>query len=189
MRLDLDAGDDGFHVAAVVEQRREAGPALLAHAVAFVENGDAAADHGRHQRRRHVAQAALAFDHRRDQQVFGARVHGGLQDVDIAAHAPAGGIGQGGLADARLAQQPRIHGQVLLVHHHPGGQQLAHQLFLAHPLDSQFVGMGEVQSYAFDLDCHPSIMGLPSTRVGWARERYEPRQNDTLHLEQQIDLL
>ncbi len=59
MRLDLDAGDDGFHVAAVVEQRREAGPALLAHAVAFVENRDAAADHGGHQRRSHVAQAAL----------------------------------------------------------------------------------------------------------------------------------
>ena len=29
-------------VAAVVEQRREAGPALLAHAIAFVQNHDAA---------------------------------------------------------------------------------------------------------------------------------------------------
>ena len=71
----------------------------------------------------------------------------------------AGGIGEGGLADARLAQQARIHGQILLVDHHPGGQQLAHQLFLADPLDRKLVRMGEVQGDAFDLDRHsyPSL--------------------------------
>ena len=154
MRLDLDAGHDGFHVAAVIEQRRQAGPALLAHAVAFVENGDAAADHGGHQRRSHIAQLALAFDDRRDQQIFRARIHGGLQDVDVAPHALGGGVGQRGLAHAGLAQQARIHGQILLVHHQPGGQQLAHEFFLAHPADGQFVGMRQVQSDAFDLDSH-----------------------------------
>ena len=87
VRLDLDAGDDGLHVAAVIEQRRQAGPALLAHAVAFVEDGDAAADHGGDQRGSDIAQAAFALDHGRDQQVFRARIHGGLQDVDLAPHA------------------------------------------------------------------------------------------------------
>ena len=64
MGLDLDAGHDGFDIAAVIQQRREAGPALLAHPIAFVEDGDAAAKHGGHQRRGHVAQAALAFNDR-----------------------------------------------------------------------------------------------------------------------------
>ena len=64
VRFDLDAGDDAFHIAAVIEQRRQAGPALFAHAVAFVENRDAAQDHGADQRRSHVAQPARAFDAR-----------------------------------------------------------------------------------------------------------------------------
>ncbi len=42
----------------------------------------------------------------------------------------------------------------LFGHDHPRGQQLPHQLFLPHPADGEFVGMGEVQSDAFDLDCH-----------------------------------
>ena len=36
--------------------------------------------------------------------IFGAGVHGGLQDVDLAPHAPGGGMSQGGLAHARFAQ-------------------------------------------------------------------------------------
>ncbi len=72
----------------------------------------------------------------------------------------AGGIGERGLADARLAEQARIHRQVLLVDHHPGGQQLPHQFVLPDPVDGQFVGMGQVQSDAFDLDGHLYIMGL-----------------------------
>ena len=154
VRLDFDAGHDGFHVAAVVEQRRQACPALLAHAVALVEDGDAAADHGGDQRRGDVAQASLAGDHRGDQQIFGAGIEGGLEDVDVASHAPAGGVGEGGLADTRLAQQPRIHGQVLLVHHHPRGQQLAHQFVLSHPLHCKLVGVRQVQGYPLDLDRH-----------------------------------
>jgi hypothetical protein len=44
--VDLDPSDDRLDVAATIEERREAGPALLAHAVAFVEHADAAGDHG-----------------------------------------------------------------------------------------------------------------------------------------------
>src|ERR1035437_8016079 len=44
--FDLDAGDDGFHVAPVIQQRGEAGPALFAHPIALVDDGDAAFDHG-----------------------------------------------------------------------------------------------------------------------------------------------
>ena len=84
-----------------------------------------------------------------------------MQDVDIAPHALAGGVGEGGLADARFAQQARIHGQVLFVHHHPRGQQLPHELVLPDPLDGDFIGMGQVQGDAFDLDGHrlPFIIG------------------------------
>ena len=71
MRLDLDSGDDGFDVAAIVEQRREARPAFLAHAVAFIENDDAAAQHGGHQRRGDIAQLRFALDHGRDSRSSG----------------------------------------------------------------------------------------------------------------------
>ncbi|SPF55901.1 hypothetical protein SBA4_7550003 [Candidatus Sulfopaludibacter sp. SbA4] len=160
MGLDLDAGDDGFHVAPVIQQGRQAGPALLAHAVAFVHDGDAPADHGGDQRRRHVAQAAFALDHGSNQQILRTRVQGGLQDVDIAPHALAGGVGERGLAHAGLAEQAGVHGQILIVHDHPGGQQLPHEFVLSHPLDRQFVRVGKVQGYAFDLDGHlPSLWG------------------------------
>ncbi len=42
MGPDGDAGHDRFDVAAVVEERGEAGPRLLVHAVPFVEDADAA---------------------------------------------------------------------------------------------------------------------------------------------------
>ncbi len=154
MRLDFDAGHDGFHIAAVVEQRRQAGPAFFAHAVSFIEDGDAAANHGGDQRRGDVAKAAGALDHRGDQQVFGTRVHGGLQDVDLAPHTLARGVGESGLADAGLAEQARAHRQVLFVNHHPRRQQVAHQLALPHPLGSQFIGMGQVEGDAFDFNRH-----------------------------------
>jgi ribosomal protein S18 acetylase RimI-like enzyme len=101
-----------------------------------------------------IPQAAFALDHRRHQQVFGTGVEGGLEDVGFAPHAPRRGVGQGGLADAGLAQEPRVHRQVLFVDHHPGRQQLPHQLVLPHPLDGEFVRMGEVQGNAIDLDRH-----------------------------------
>jgi hypothetical protein len=135
----------------------QTGPALLAHAVALVDDGDAAADHGGDEGRRHVAQVAAAFDHGGDQQIFGAGIHGGLQNVDVAAHAASGGIGEGGFADTRLAEEARVHGEVLFVDHHPGGQQLPHQFVLPDPLDGKFVRVGQVQGNAFNLDGH----GLP----------------------------
>jgi hypothetical protein len=76
------------------------------------------------------------------------------EDINLAAHASARGVGQSGFADSGLAQQARIHGQVLIVYHHPCGQQMPHQLFLPDPLDRQLVGMGEVQGDAFDLNRH-----------------------------------
>ena len=154
MGLDLDAGHDGLDVAAGVEQRRQAGPALLAHAVAFVEDHHAAADHGRHQRRGHVAQLARAFDDRRDQQVLGARVHGGLHDVDLAAEALGGGVGQGGLPDARLAHQARVHRQIPRIDHQPGRQQLPQRFFLPDPAHGQLIRVRQVQRDAFDLHGH-----------------------------------
>src|SRR5262249_59822296 len=37
---------------------------------------------------------------------------------------------------------------------HPGGQKLAHQLFLANPLDRQLVRMRQMQRDTFNLDLH-----------------------------------
>ena len=93
-----------------------------------------------------------------DEQVFRARVERGLEDIDFAAHAPAGGVGERGFAHAGLAEKARIHGQVLLIHHHPGGQQLPHQLLLPDPLYGEFVRVGEVKRDAFDFHGHASIM-------------------------------
>ena len=158
MRLDLDSGDDGFHITAVIEQRSEARPALLAHAVAFVEDHDAAAQHRGHQRRSDVAQPRFALDHRRDQQILGPRIDRGLHDVDFAIQAFGGRIGQRGFADARLAQQARIHRQILRIDHQPGRQQLAHHFFLPHPGNRQLVGVGQMQRNAFDLNDHIASM-------------------------------
>ena len=154
MGLDLDSRDDGLHIAPVVEQRSQAGPALLAHAVSLVNDGDPAADHGGHQRRRDVSQTVFPGDHGRNQQVFGARVHGGLQNIDVASHALTGGIGEGSLADTRFAQKPRIHRQILFVYHHPRGQQLPHELVLSNPLHRQLIGMCQMQGYPLDVDRH-----------------------------------
>jgi hypothetical protein len=154
MRLDFNSRHDGFHIAPVIEQRREAGPAFLAHAVAFVDDGDAAGDHRCHQRRRYVTQVSRAFDHGCDQQVLRACVHGRLQNVHIPAHAFRRRVGQRGLTDPRLAEQPRIHGQVPLVQDHPRGQELPHQFLLTDPAHGQLVGMRQVQGHAFDVDSH-----------------------------------
>src|SRR5260370_535638 len=81
----------------------------------------------------------------RDSQIFGARVHGRLEDVGLASHALGSGIGQRRFADAGLAKQTRMHGKVLLVEDHPCGKKLAHQLFLADPAHGQVVRVRQVQ--------------------------------------------
>ena len=54
-------GDHAVHRPAVVEERSQRCPRSLAHAIALVKDADVAANHGGHQRRRHVAHAtALA---------------------------------------------------------------------------------------------------------------------------------
>ena len=126
MGFDLDPRDDAFHVAPVIEQRREACPALLAHTVAFIEDHNTAHDHRADERRCDVAKAAFALDDRRDQQIFRSRIHGRLHDEDVTTHPLRCGIGQRGLADAGFADQPRIHRNVELRDDHPGGQQLPH---------------------------------------------------------------
>jgi hypothetical protein len=64
--LALDAGDDEFHVAAVIQQRSQAGTALsltstmaMPPLIMAVTSGDA------------TTQIAAAFDHGRDQQILG----------------------------------------------------------------------------------------------------------------------
>jgi hypothetical protein len=143
-----------FNVSPVVEERRQTGPTLLAHAIAFVQNHDAAQNHGAHQRRCHVAQTARAFDYRRNEKIFRTRVQCGLHDEHVAAHPLPRRIRQGRLPHARFADQPGAHRDILFGYDHPGGQQMPHQLFLPDPTDGQFIGMGEVKGNSFDLDCH-----------------------------------
>ena len=58
--LDLDAGHNRLHVPARIQQWREAGPTLLAHPIAFIQDRDSAANHRCDQRRRNVAQLPFA---------------------------------------------------------------------------------------------------------------------------------
>ena len=157
MGLDLDSGHDGFGVAAIIQQRRETRPALLAHAIAFVQDCDPAADHRGQQGGCHITQFGLAFDHRGDQQILRPRIHGGLHDVDFALQALGRRVGQRGLSDARFAEQARIHRDVLGIHHQPGSQQLPHYFFLTHPSDCQLIGMRQMKSYPFDLYHHTFV--------------------------------
>ena len=112
-----------------------------------------------------IPQLRLAFNHRRDQQVFGASIDRGLHDVDFAAESFGGGIGEGGFADAGFAEQARVHRQVAFVDDEPGGKQLAHHLFLADPADGNFVGVGQGGGYAVDINCHRT----PLSMIGGAR--------------------
>ena len=167
MSMNLDAGNDGFDVTAIIEQGRERCPAFLAHAVAFVEYTDAASDHGCHERRGDIAKTAFAFDDRRDQQVFRAGVERRLHDIDVAAHLLGRGVGEGRLPDAGLAEQPRRHGYVVLVDGEPSRLKLADHFLLADPSDRNLIGMGEIQSYAFHID-GAACTGVGGTHVDYS---------------------
>ncbi len=69
-------------------------------------------------------------------------------------HALCGRICQRRFSDSRFSDEPRIHRNVMVGHDHPCGEQMPHQLFLPDPANRQFIGMGQVQRNAFDLDCH-----------------------------------
>jgi hypothetical protein len=152
VRGDLDAGDDGLDVAAAVEEGGERGPGLLAHAVALVEDADAAGDHGADEGAGDVAQLLAVGDDGGDEQVLRAGVHGGLEHVDGEAEGLGGGGGEGGLADAWFADEAGRHGVVVVVEDHPGGEELAAQLGAADPLPVEFIGRREAQLDALDHD-------------------------------------
>ena len=103
-------------------------------------------------------QARFAFNHRRNQEIFRPRIDGGLHDVNFSLQAFCRGISKSGFTHAGLAQEAWIHRQVLRINHEPGGQQLAHHFFLSHPLNRQFVGVGQMQRNAFDLNDHIASM-------------------------------
>src|SRR5579862_2013025 len=147
MGFDLDAGDDAFDIAPVIQQGRERCPAFFTHAVTFVENGDAAPDHGGDEGGSHVAQTPFPFNDRGDEKIFGAGIERSLHDVDVATHAACGGISQGGFTHARLADQARAHRQIGFVDYQPGGKELPHQFFLTDPVNGQVIGMSEVEGY------------------------------------------
>ena len=58
----------------MIEQRREARPRLLVHAVPFVENADSSRNHRRDQWRSVVDDLAALGQHRRDEQILWPRV-------------------------------------------------------------------------------------------------------------------
>ena len=52
---------------------------------------------------------------------------------------------------------------------HNLGQQLAHQLFLAHPSHRQFVGVGEMQRDSFDFHRHGASFSVSPAQSGRPR--------------------
>ncbi len=101
---DRDAGDDALDVAAVVEQRGQAGPRLLVHPVPLVEHADAAGEHRRDQRRGVIGDLAALGQDGGDDQVFGPRVGRALVDEERLLAQPRGRHRQRRLADARAGR-------------------------------------------------------------------------------------
>ena len=135
VRLDLDSRDDRFHVAPRVEQGSQGSPALLAHAVALVENANASAQHGRRQRRSMVADHLTGADDRSHQEVLGAGIHRALKDVNLVAELLGHGVGQGRLAHAGLTQDAGRQGYLLrraFARHQPAGAKLVLCRFGSH---------------------------------------------------------
>jgi len=90
--LNFDSGDHGLHVAAIVEQRRQAGQLFSLMRLPSSRNGDPAAQHRGDQRRRHVAELRFAFDHGRDEKILRPGVHSGLHDVNFSPQPFRGGM-------------------------------------------------------------------------------------------------
>ena len=78
MSFNLNPSYDRFHIATIIQQRREASPTFFAHAVAFIQNHNPATNHGCHQWRSRVAKLSAGCNHRGDKQVFGPRIQGSL---------------------------------------------------------------------------------------------------------------
>ena len=99
-----------------------------------------------------VLNRAFRPDDRRDDEVLGARVHRGLEDVRRATDGASRGVGQRRLADAGLADEPRIHGHVGRVDHHPRRLELQEELGTPYPLERQIVRLGELDLDVVDGD-------------------------------------
>ena len=55
---------------------------------------------------------------------------------------------------------PEPHWNIQRIDDQPRGQQLAHDFFLAHPADGQFIWMCEMELYAIDFNYHSIQYGL-----------------------------
>ena len=152
VRLDLDAGDNRFHIAAGIEQGGEARPAFLAHAIALVKNRHTTAHHRSDESGSNIAQLALLFKHGGDNQILGTRVNRGLHDVNLLTQSICRSPGQRGFANTGFAYQTRIHRQIVLVKNKPGSEKLTHGLFLTDPAHTELVGCAEVNFDAVDAD-------------------------------------
>ena len=134
MRFDGDSSNDGFDIATMVKQRSQAGPRLLIHPVAFVENADAAPQHRRHQRRGVILDPSVFTQHRSDQQVLGPSVGRALVDVEFLLPRVGCRDGECRFANAWCADNSRSQCQIFLVNNDPACEQLPERLTLANPV-------------------------------------------------------
>ena len=150
MRGDGDPRDDRFDVAPMIEQRGEAGPRLLVHAVALVEDADPAADHGGHEGRGVIVDLAALAQDRRDEQIFGPRVGRALVDEERLRAFAGRRHRQGRLADAGRADDPRGEREVLRIDDQPAGEDLLQDLPLPDPRSLGGIGGSEIEPDTFN---------------------------------------
>ena len=132
----------------MIQQRRQAGPRLFVHAVAFVQEANAALNHRRHQRRGVVLDGPALAQHRRHEQIFGARVGRALIDVERLLALAGGRDRERRLADAGRSEEPRRQRQVLLIDDQPAGEDLFQDFALADPGPRRRIGGTEMQTNA-----------------------------------------
>ncbi|TXT35193.1 MAG: hypothetical protein FD138_1473 [Planctomycetota bacterium] len=132
----------------MIEQRREAGPRLLVHAVSLIENADASCEHRRDERRSVVDDLAALGQHRRHEQIFRSRVRRALVDVKRLLPDTRPSDGQRRLADPRSSDQPGSQRQIDIIDQQPTRQQLLEHFPLPDPLPFGRIRLGQEETHA-----------------------------------------
>src|SRR5690606_21273078 len=124
----------------------------------------------RDERRGMVCDLAILREHRRDQQVFRARIGRALINVEFLLPLLRGGHGERRFADAGPANEPGCERQIVVADHNPASQELPQNLALATALGLGLMTMPQLALDAVDVHfalhvpsestCHPTLRHL-----------------------------
>ena len=99
-----------------------------------------------------VGDLARFGQHRRDQQILGARIGSTLRDIERLLAQAGGSHGQGGFADAGWTNEAGGQRTIGGIDHQPAGQQLAKDFILADPAQVGAVRSRQLKLHPFDFD-------------------------------------